>query len=70
MNHKRFTRTIQKILLSLFFFTPTISFSQQNDSTDIDEFIAKQVVDYKIPGLAIGIIKNHKVMLNTCLILN
>ncbi|NRF41179.1 serine hydrolase [Pedobacter foliorum] len=62
MNHKRFTRTTQKILIILLLLAPYLSFSQQNDSTDIDEFIAKQVSDYKIPGLAIGIIKNHKVI--------
>lgn len=62
MNHNRLTRTTLKILLTCLLLVPAISFSQQTDSTGIDEFIAKQVSDYKIPGLAIGIIKNHKMI--------
>lgn len=62
MNHKRFTRAIQKIFIILFLLAPCLSFSQQTDSIGLDQFIAKQVADYKIPGLAIGIIRDHKVI--------
>jgi len=62
MNHKSLTTTIQKIFIILLLLVPYLSFSQQTDSTHLDQFIAKQVADYKIPGLAIGIIKNNKVI--------
>jgi len=62
MNHKRFANATQRIFIILFLIVPYCSFSQQNDSASLDQFIAKQVDDYKIPGLAIGIIKDHKVI--------
>ncbi|ATP57345.1 hypothetical protein CPT03_13105 [Pedobacter ginsengisoli] len=60
MNHKCFANATQRIFIILLLFAPYLSFSQQNDSTGLDQFIEKQVADYKIPGLAIGIIRDHK----------
>ena len=37
-------------------------FAQQQHTDSLDVFIAKQVKDYKVPGLAIGIIKDNKVV--------
>lgn len=37
-------------------------FAQHPETDSLDAFIAKQVLDYKVPGLAIGIIKNNKVI--------
>lgn len=41
---------------------PNIVFAQQQDTDSLNAFIAKQVRDYKVPGLAIGIIKGNKVV--------
>lgn len=41
---------------------PNLIFAQQQDTDSLDAFIAKQVQDYKVPGLAIGIIKGNKVV--------
>ncbi|ANH82405.1 hypothetical protein A8C56_16800 [Niabella ginsenosidivorans] len=51
---------MKKIFIVLFV-TPNLLFAQyQTDSLDV--FIAKEVADYHIPGLAIGIIKNNQVV--------
>ena len=41
---------------------PNLIFAQQQGTDSLDVFIAKQVQDYKVPGLAIGIIKGNKVV--------
>ena len=41
---------------------PNLIFAQQQGTDSLDAFIAKQVQDYKVPGLAIGIIKANKVI--------
>jgi CubicO group peptidase (beta-lactamase class C family) len=51
-----------KTLIILFLLLPSFAFAQQQQIVSLDSFISKQVQDYKIPGLAIGIIKNGKVM--------
>lgn len=49
--------------LSIFLYLlPNIIFAQQQEIDSLDIFIAKQVQDYKVPGLAIGIIKGNKVI--------
>jgi CubicO group peptidase (beta-lactamase class C family) len=49
--------------LFLFFFSiPCFSCAQNLPTDSLDVFIAKQVADYKIPGLAIGIIKDNQVV--------
>jgi CubicO group peptidase (beta-lactamase class C family) len=41
---------------------PNLIFAQHQDTDSLDAFIAKQIQDYKVPGLAIGIIKENKVI--------
>ncbi len=41
---------------------PCLAPAQQQHLSNIDDFIAKQVVDYKMPGLAIGVIRDHQVI--------
>ena len=54
---------INKYLFAvLFIVLPYLVPAQQQRLENMDDFIAKQVVDYQMPGLAIGIIHNHKVL--------
>jgi len=54
---------INKYLFAvLFIVLPYLVPAQQQRLGNMDDFIAKQVVDYQMPGLAIGIIHNHKVL--------
>ena len=51
-----------KNVFYIFFLLPNLIFAQQQHTDSLDAFIAKQVKDYKVPGLAIGIIKDNKVV--------
>lgn len=51
-----------KKLFIFFYLLPNLVFAQHHDTDSLDAFIAKQVQDYKMPGLAIGIIKDNKVV--------
>ena len=51
-----------KLQLLAFLFSAHIAFSQQNNPDSLDFYIQKEVADYKIPGLAIGIVKNGRVL--------
>lgn len=44
------------------FFSSTILFAQQEPPASIDEFIEKGRADWQIPGMAVGIVKNGKVI--------
>lgn len=52
---------MKKIFIFLYLI-PSFIFAQQQSSDSLDAFIAKQVIEYKIPGLAIGIIKNNQIV--------
>lgn len=52
---------MRKIFIFLYLI-PNLIFAQQQETDSLDAFIAKQVQDYKLPGLAIGIIKGNKVV--------
>ena len=52
---------MKKIFIFLYLL-PNLIFAQQQDTDSLDAFIAKQVIDYKIPGLAIGIIKDNQIV--------
>jgi hypothetical protein len=56
---------MKKHLLFLLLFPLSIS-AQQPDLDSLDTFIAQQVKDYKVPGLAIGIIKANKFESENC----
>ena len=49
-------------LFILLFLLPNFIFAQQQETDSLDVFISKQVKDYNIPGLAIGIIKNNQII--------
>ena len=51
-----------KKLFILLILVPNVIFAQQQETDSLNIFIAKQVKDYKVPGLAIGIIKDNKVV--------
>lgn len=51
-----------KKLLILFVLLPNFIFALQKETDSLDAFVAKQVKDYKVPGLAIGIIEAGKVV--------
>jgi CubicO group peptidase (beta-lactamase class C family) len=51
-----------KKLFIFLYLLPHLAFAQYQDTDSLDVFIAKQVRDYKVPGLAIGIIKDNKVI--------
>lgn len=51
-----------KKLFIFLILVPNVIFAQQQDTASLNIFIAKQVKDYKVPGLAIGIIKGNKVV--------
>jgi CubicO group peptidase (beta-lactamase class C family) len=55
-----FHPTVRKIFITLLVI-PRFVFSQHLTTDSLNMFIAKQVKDYKIPGLAIGIIQNDSV---------
>lgn len=52
---------MKKIFIILLLF-PNLIFAQHHNIDSLDAFIAKQVIEYKLPGLAIGIIKDNKVI--------
>ncbi|MFT3979742.1 MAG: serine hydrolase [Ferruginibacter sp.] len=51
-----------KKIIILLYLIPSQVFAQSQETDSLDTFIAKQVVDYKIPGLAIGLIKAGNVI--------
>ena len=51
-----------KKLFVLLFLLPNFIFAQQQETDSLDAFISKQVKDYNIPGLAIGIIKDNQIV--------
>jgi len=51
-----------KKIFILFCFLPDFIFAQQGTDS-LDAFISKQLKDYNIPGLAIGIIKDNQIVL-------
>jgi CubicO group peptidase (beta-lactamase class C family) len=56
-----FNAEIMKVLVIFIVLLPSLIVAQQ-PTDSLDYFIQKQVIDYKIPGLAIGIIKNNAVV--------
>lgn len=51
-----------KKLIIILYLLPNLIFAQQQNTDSLNAFIAKQVIDYKIPGLAIGIIENNQIV--------
>jgi CubicO group peptidase (beta-lactamase class C family) len=51
-----------KKLIVFLYLLPNLVFAQFQDTDSLDAFVAKQLKDYKVPGLAIGIIKENKVI--------
>lgn len=51
-----------KKLFILFFVLPNFILAQHQTTDSLDAFIAKQVINYKIPGLAIGIIRDNQII--------
>jgi CubicO group peptidase (beta-lactamase class C family) len=51
-----------KKLIIFFCLFPYLIHAQHQTTDSLDAFIAKQVIDYKIPGLAIGIIKDNQII--------
>jgi len=49
--------------LWLFIILPNVLFGQNEDIDSLDRFISKQVIDYGIPGFAIGIVRDNKILL-------
>ena len=52
---------MKKVFIFLYLL-PNLIFAQQQETDSLDAFVAKQVLDYKVPGLSIGIIKANKVV--------
>ncbi|HLA59538.1 MAG TPA: serine hydrolase [Puia sp.] len=52
-----------KKLLWLLIILPNLLFGQYDNIDSLDRFISKQVIDYGIPGFAIGIIRDNKIVL-------
>jgi CubicO group peptidase (beta-lactamase class C family) len=55
-------QTSIKRLLIILFLVPYCSFAQNPQLDSLDAFIAKQVADYHIPGVAVGVISNNQVV--------
>ena len=53
-----------KLLFLILFLVPHSLWSQSIDVDSLDNYIFKLVIEYKMPGLAIGVIHNDKVIFN------
>lgn len=53
---------MKKHLILLLIAFPKILFGQSEWLDSLDKFITKEIIDYKVPGLAIGIIKDNDVV--------
>lgn len=56
--------TIRKSLLSLLFFISAVALVAQADLKKLDQYIAKAQKDWNVPGIAVAIVKDGKIVLS------